>query len=69
MKLGSSNEVTISIKSTSGRAYDIQLLGFSTTNNFDVEEERLKETVHIPPGDQRLTIGRFVIYTYDFAKE
>jgi hypothetical protein len=68
MKVGSSNDVTIAIQSTSDRAYDIQLLGFSATNNFNVEEERLKETVHIPPGDQRLTIGRFIIYTYDFAK-
>jgi hypothetical protein len=68
MKLGSSNDVTISIQSTSDRAFDIQLLGLSTTNNFDIEEEQLKETVHIPPGDQNLTIGRFVIYTYDFAK-
>jgi hypothetical protein len=68
MKLGSSNDVTISIQSASDRAYDIQLLGLSTNNNYDVEEGQLKETVHIPPGDQNLTIERFVIYTYDFAK-
>ena len=68
MKLGSSNDVTISIQSTSDRAYDIQLLGLSTNNNFDVEEGQLKEAIHVSAGDQRLTIERFVIYTYDFAK-
>jgi hypothetical protein len=68
MKLGSSNDVTISIQSTSDRSFDIQFLGLSSTNNFDVEEEKLKEVVHVPAGDQKLRIERFVIYTYDFAK-
>lgn len=68
MKLGGSNDVTITIQSTSDRAYDIQLLGLSTTNNFDVEEDKIKETVHVPAGEQKVKIERFVIYTYDFAK-
>jgi hypothetical protein len=68
MKLGSSNDVTITIQSTSDRAYDIQLLGLSTTNNFDVTEDKIKEMLHVPAGDKKLTIERFVIYTYDFAK-
>ena len=68
MKLGGSNDVTIIIQSTSDRAYDIQLLGLSTTNNFDVEEDKIKETVHVPAGEQKVKIERFDIYTYDFAK-
>ena len=68
MKLGGSNDVTIVIQSTADRAFDIQLLGLSTNNNFEVGEEKLKETVHVPAGDQKLKIERFVIFTYDFAK-
>jgi len=68
MKLGGSNDVTITIRSISDRAYEIQLLGLATNNNFDVEQEKIKETVHVPAGEQKLKIERFVIYTYDFAK-
>ena len=68
MKLGSSNDVTITIQSTSDRAYDIQLLGLSTTNDFNVEEDKTKETLHVPTGEKTVRIERFVIFTYDFAK-
>ena len=68
MKPGSSNDVTITIQSTSDRAYDIQLLGLSPTNNFDVTEDKIKETLRVPAGEKKLTIERFVIFTYDFAK-
>ena len=60
--------MSITIHSTSDRGYDIQLLGLSTNKNFDVEENKLKQTIHIPAGDQKLTIQRFIIYTYDFKE-
>ena len=69
MKLGSSNDLTITIQSTSDRAYDIQLLGLSTINNFDVKEDKIKETLRIPAGEKKLTIERFVIFTYDLTKQ
>ena len=68
IKLGRSNDVTISIQSTSDHSFDMQLLGLSSTNSFDVVEEKLKETIHVPAGEQKLKIERFVIFTYDFAK-
>lgn len=68
MKQGDTNDLTITIQSTSDRAYDIQLLGLSTNNNFDVEEEKIKETLRVPAGEHNVKIQRFVIYTYDFTK-
>ncbi len=68
MKLGASNDVTITIQSTSDRAYDVRLLGLSTNNIFEVEEDKTKETLRVPAGEKKLTIQRFVIFTYDFGK-
>ena len=68
MKLGNTNDLIITIQSTSDRGYDIQLLGLSTTNNFDVAEDKMKETLRVPAGEKKLTIQRYVIYTYDFSK-
>jgi hypothetical protein len=44
-------------------------LGLSRTNSFDLAEHKIKETLRVPAGEEKLTIEGFVIYTYDFAKE
>ena len=64
-----SNHVTVAIQSSSDRAYDIELLGMWTNRTLGIPENKAKETVHMPTGDQKLSIERFVIWTYDFSKE
>jgi hypothetical protein len=69
MKFGDSNNVLVSIQSSSDRPYDIELLGVWTSLTLDVPEARAKEKVHVLAGEQKLTIERFVIWTYDLSKE
>ena len=69
MKFSDSNHVGLVIQSSSDRAYDIDLLGVWTNRNLEIPEDKAKEKVHMPAGDQKLNIERFVIWTYDFSKE
>jgi len=69
MKFSDSNHVVIAIQSSSDRAYDIELLGVWTNRTLDISEDRAKEKVRVPAGEQKLRLERFVIWTYDFNKE
>jgi len=61
------SEVTISIHSSSDRAYDLQVWGVST-NGSNLPEDKAKETVSVDAGNQTINLRRFVIWTYDFTK-
>jgi len=63
------NHIIIAIQSASERPFDIELLGIWTNRTLDIPEEKAKEKVHVSAGDQKLSIERFVIWTYDFSKE
>ncbi len=69
MKFSDSNHVVIAIQSLSDRPYDIELLGVWTNRTLGISEDRAKEKVRVPAGDQKLRLDRFVIWTYDFSKE
>jgi hypothetical protein len=69
MKFSDSNHVTLDIQSSSDRAYDIELLGVWTNRNLAIPENVAKEKLHMAAGDQKLSLERFVIWTYDFSKE
>lgn len=69
MKFSDTNHVTITLQSTSDRPYDIDLLGVWTNRTLDIPEDKAKEKVHVPAGEQKLKIDRFVIWTYDFFKD
>ncbi len=69
MKFSDSNHLILDIQSSSDRAYDIELLGVWTNRNLAVPENMAKEKVHMAAGDQKLSLERFVIWTYDFSKE
>ncbi len=68
MKPGHTNDLVITIQSESDRPYEIQLLGLSTNNNLNIKEEKLKETLPVAAGKQKLILKRYVIFTYDFSK-
>lgn len=69
MRFSDSNHVVVDIQSSSERAYDIELLGVWTNRNLAIPENMAKEKVHMAAGDQKLSLDRFVIWTYDFSKE
>lgn len=69
MTFTDSNHIIIAIQSASERPFDIELLGIWTNRTLDIPEEKAKEKVHVSAGDKKLSIERFVIWTYDFSKE
>lgn len=69
MKFSDTNHVTVTIQSSSDRPYDIELLGLWTNRSLEIAEDKAREILHVPAGEQKLNIDRFVIWTYDFAKE
>ena len=69
MRFSDSNHMIVSIQSSSDRPYEIELLGIWTNRSSDIPENMAKERLRIPAGEQNLNIERFVIWTYDFAKE
>lgn len=69
MKFTGTNHVLISIQSSSDRPYDIELLGVWTNGTLEIPEDKAKEKLHVPAGEQKLNVERYVIWTYDFIKE
>ncbi len=69
LNFSDSNHVVISVQSSSDRPYEIELLGVCTNRTLDVPEEKAKEIVRVLAGEQKLSLERFVIWTYDFSKE
>ncbi len=69
MKFTDSNHVVIGLQSSSDRPYDIELLGVWTNRTLDIPEDTAKERLRVAAGEQKLSVDRFVIWTYDFNKE
>jgi len=68
MKIGESNDVVVTVHSTSKNPYTIKFKGLSKSSDDDVPEERAIEVVEVPAGNWSCTNNLFIIYTYDFLK-
>lgn len=65
LKLDEAN-ITVTVQSQSERAYDLDLLGISESDDSQQTEEEASELIHIDSGAHELNLERFLIYTYDF---
>jgi hypothetical protein len=68
MTFTDSNHMVMTLQSSSDRPYEVELLGVWTNRTLDIPEEKAKEKVRVESGDQKVTLERFVIWTYDFVR-
>jgi hypothetical protein len=62
------NNVVITLRTSADRQFDLQLIGLSENDDPSLPEGGLKQTMHIPKGDQEIKLERLVVQTYDFSK-
>ena len=68
MQISQTNNMTITIDSTSERPYEIRLLGLAKTSDVQ-SNDPIEETIPVAAGKQNLKVDRFLIFTHDFSRQ